>query len=245
MKQTKVLDTPNKLVFNEYFYMRQFIPDPTAPGIEIGAAAHNPYWSALVNCLNVAPDDENDFALYQNEQVRLCGEYVEVDIPAEGDDLPLPDESQAYIVSSHSFEHFPNPIKTLLEWDRVLQDGGVVVLVVPLRNALPSDADRPISTVEQLVDAYERGVTVDTFEPTEWDKTPVSRRGHYYVYEPDLVKRITERYTPHWKRVGGEAQDSKVGNGFSLIFKKEKSNDPVPVLDVVEKPKTTRKVKKQ
>jgi len=56
---------------------------------------------------------------------------VKPDIVASGDNLPLKDETFDFVVSIHSFEHFPNPKKTLLEWLRVLKKGGVVGIVHP------------------------------------------------------------------------------------------------------------------
>jgi predicted SAM-dependent methyltransferase len=56
---------------------------------------------------------------------------VEPDILASGDNIPLPDESVDYINSIHSFEHFPDPVKTLKEWLRVLKKGGYIGIVHP------------------------------------------------------------------------------------------------------------------
>ena len=44
-------------------------------GIELGAAAHNPF--GLQGSVNVAPED--DFEFYKAEQVKMCGAYAEVE----------------------------------------------------------------------------------------------------------------------------------------------------------------------
>jgi len=40
---------------------------------------------------------------------------------ALGDELPFKDSSLDYVLSSHVIEHFFNPIKALLEWNRVIK----------------------------------------------------------------------------------------------------------------------------
>lgn len=226
MQYTKIVDGQFPF-FPQYIYMKGFI-DPNSEGIEIGASAHNAFWLELTNCLNVAPDDSKDFELYKAEQVRLCGRYAEVDVWAEGDNLPFEDGSKQYVLSSHSFEHFPDPIKAIKEWDRVLAPNGIVVLIVPIKGAAASDASRPIITLAQAQEAYAKQLTVDN-----WVGEPVARRGHYYVYTPEALKEIVDSCT-HWEIVGEEARDSKVGNGFALIFRKPLLlADVPPVMEVV------------
>lgn len=42
-----------------------------------------------------------------------------------------PDAIYDTVVSSHNLEHFPDPMRALLEWHRVLKRGGQLVLIVP------------------------------------------------------------------------------------------------------------------
>jgi len=58
-------------------------------------------------------------------------EAVKPDIVASGDDLPFKDNKFDYIVSIHSFEHFPNSKKLLKEWLRVIKEGGIIAIVHP------------------------------------------------------------------------------------------------------------------
>ncbi|HEY1415996.1 MAG TPA: methyltransferase domain-containing protein [Caulobacteraceae bacterium] len=53
------------------------------------------------------------------------------DLVADATDLPLPDASQDYVLSSHVLEHAPDTIRTLEEWLRVLKPGGALFLVLP------------------------------------------------------------------------------------------------------------------
>lgn len=185
-------------------------------GIEFGAAAHNPF--GLRGSINVAPADDFDF--YKYHQIKMCGQYAEIDIEAEAHDVPLPDESQDYIISSHVIEHIPNPIAAFLEWNRFLKPDGIIFMIVPKRDAHPPDKLRPISTLEEIIEAYEQNYTVDTFpDPT------IDRRGHYFVYKVLLVMEIIAYCNLelgfNWKTVRTEDSDSKVGNGFTVIARKE------------------------
>lgn len=53
------------------------------------------------------------------------------DIVADMMDIPLPDNSQDYIIASHCLEHIDNTIDTLKEWYRLLKVGGKVGIMVP------------------------------------------------------------------------------------------------------------------
>lgn len=58
-----------------------------------------------------------------------------------------------YIVSSHNFEHLPNPIKFLQGCEVVLKHGGVLSLAVPDRRA-HFDYFRPNTVIGDWLDAY-------------------------------------------------------------------------------------------
>lgn len=58
-----------------------------------------------------------------------------------------------YIISSHNFEHLPNPIKFLRGCERALKPGGYLSMAVPDKRAC-FDYFRPISTLGALIEAY-------------------------------------------------------------------------------------------
>jgi SAM-dependent methyltransferase len=53
------------------------------------------------------------------------------DLVADAADLPLADDSQDYVLTSHVLEHAPDTIRTLEEWLRVLRPEGALFLVLP------------------------------------------------------------------------------------------------------------------
>lgn len=58
-------------------------------------------------------------------------EGAEPEITGDASKLPVADSSLDYIIAAHLFEHMLNPVKTLVEWKRVLKPGGAIYAVVP------------------------------------------------------------------------------------------------------------------
>jgi len=58
-----------------------------------------------------------------------------------------------YVVSSHNFEHQPNPIQFLIHCSQLLKLGGSLTLAVPIGTRC-FDRMRPLSTTGQIIDAY-------------------------------------------------------------------------------------------
>ncbi|HTE24843.1 methyltransferase domain-containing protein [Flavitalea sp.] len=58
-----------------------------------------------------------------------------------------------YLISSHCLEHVANPIKALKEWNRVIKDGGLMVLVLP-NPEFTFDHKRKRTTFEHILGDY-------------------------------------------------------------------------------------------
>lgn len=178
-------------------------------GLEIGGASHNPFG---VDALNVAPLEGFDF--YAAEQRRMGEAPLPIDIAGSAAEIPVDDDSQDFILSSHVVEHLPDPIRAFREWKRVVRAGGYIVMVVPHPTALPSDRGRPLTTYEDLRAAFDEK---RAYAP-EQDR-------HLWVFSADSLKAIIAelndkgRYSLNWELVGEEAPDSKVGNGFWLAYR--------------------------
>ena len=71
-----------------------------------------------------------------------------------------------YVVSSHNFEHLPNPIRFLQGCQTVLKRGGVLSMALPDRRAC-FDYFRPVTTTAEWIEAF----TQDRRAPT-----PAGRR---------------------------------------------------------------------
>lgn len=175
-------------------------------GIEIGAAAHNPFG---VDALNLAP--KSTFEFYAAEQRRLGNEPTPIDIDAYADKTGLADNSQDFVLSSHVIEHLPDLVEALKEWERIIRPGGYIVIIAPLPSALPSDAGRPLSTFDDISKGVvgEIGTDSDT---------------HHWVFTLESFKAIMDKLCSgrgklHLELVAEEAVDKKVGNGWFVAYK--------------------------
>ena len=200
-------------VFPEHWLAHELLDGLT--GLEIGAAAYNPFGLAT---RNVATREGHEF--YAEEQRAMGVEPARVDIWASGDRIPVPDRSEDFVLSSHVLEHLPNTMGALLEWDRVVRDGGFVFMIVPLPSSLGADRDRELTPLAHFVECYRRGFDLDT-HPTEG--VPGGRMGHYHTFTPDSLTDVVDWMRAEglcdWELIAREDVDSKVGNGFTLVFR--------------------------
>ncbi|MDE2180249.1 MAG: methyltransferase domain-containing protein [candidate division NC10 bacterium] len=185
-------------------------------GLEIGAAAHNPFG---LRTRNVALPEGYDF--YAEHQRREMGvEPALVDLWASADRIPVPDASEDFIISSHVVEHLPNLIVAFAEWDRIVRDGGYVFMIVPHKGALPADDPRELTSLAHFIEDCHLRQTLDTHPIAG---IPGGRAGHYHTFTPDLLLEIVEWMRVNrfceWEPVAREDVDRKVGNGFALAFR--------------------------
>ena len=201
------------VVFPEHWLAHELLDGLT--GLEIGAAAHNPFG---LKTRNVASAEGADF--YAEEQRAMGVDPAPVDIWAMGDRIPVPDRSEGFILSSHVLEHLPNVIGAFIEWDRIVREGGYVFMIVPLKGALPQDADRELTPLAHFIECYRQGWNLDT-HPT--DGVPGGRMGHYHTFTPDSLTDVVDWMRSNrlcdWELVAREDVDSKLGNGFTLVFR--------------------------
>lgn len=184
-------------------------------GIEIGAAAHNPFG---LRTRNVAMHEP----FYEQAQRDMCGEVAPIDIEASAESIPLPDASQDFVLSSHVLEHLPDAVRALLEWNRLLCVGGICFIIHPLRHALPGDEFRPLTTTTHYLEDYENACDRETHA---LDGVTGGAGGHYHVATPEslggLIDELNARKLLAWTQVAVEHIDTKVGNGFTLVYRKD------------------------
>lgn len=183
-------------------------------GLEIGGSAHNPFG---LNTLNVDFTDSME-TKFKKEEIRLCGKALKVNIVAPGDDIPLPDESQDFIVSSHVIEHFTNPIKALIEWDRLVKPGGIIFMIVPHKERT-FDKGKENTPLEHLIEDFKNNNTKPHADPNGHD--------HCWVTESfvELINYIIQELYMKWEIVEVQDVDDKVGNGFTVVIRKMGSRE--------------------
>lgn len=169
-------------------------------GLEIGGSYHNPFG---LDTQNVDYTEEN---YYKHLEEKFVGKALPVDIIAPGDDIPLPDASQDFVISAHVIEHFPDPIKALKEWYRLIRPGGYIFMIVPHKERT-FDKDEPRTTLQELIDRHEGKIVP---KPNKND--------HHSVWvAEDMVELISYL---GWNIVEIQDRDDKVGNGFAIIVQK-------------------------
>jgi SAM-dependent methyltransferase len=173
-------------------------------GVEIGASAHNSYHLKAINVDRFGSMDTP----YKQQERSLAGHRAKVDVVAPGDELPFADDSYDFVFSSHVVEHFPDPIKALHEWIRVARR--YVVVVAPHRDRTP-DADRPLTTTDELLQRHAERFSSDIEEPTHWS-----------VWTCETFVELCERIG--LRVLDSLDPDDKVGNGFAVVI--DASVDP-------------------
>jgi len=188
-------------------------------GAEIGSGAHNSF--GLEGSINVSPGDA-DTEVFRLAEIEFCGKYDEIDIKAEGDNIPVEDQIWDYIINSHAWEHFSDPIKALLEWWRVVKDKGTIFIIAPKRDAHEPDKARPISTLDEIIRAHSELWTPDTL-PDEVVAAAGGKRGHVFVWTlelmQELVAYVNETYHTEMSPITWRPTDDKCGNGWLIVLK--------------------------
>lgn len=206
--------TQSPIIFQEHALAHSLLDGLN--GLEIGPAAHNPFG---LKTRNVELMESRDF--YASVQENFMGVTPpKVDIWASADSIPVPDQSEDFILSSHVVEHLPNVIAAFVEWDRIVKSGGYVFMIVPLPWALPADKDRELTSFEHFLGDYRQRLTLE-IHPVEG--VPGGKMGHYHTFTADsllqVVKWMGQYKLCDWELAAREDVDTKVGNGFTLAFK--------------------------
>lgn len=177
-------------------------------GIEIGGGAHNAFG---LDTLNVDKFGEMD-TVFKLAEIENCGRAMPVDVVASGDNLPFEDSSFDFVISSHVLEHFYDPIKALMEWNRVVRDGGYIYAIVPHKERT-FDRLRPRTTLNELVKRHENP------NPPSDDEVS-SNHEHWSVWVTDDVFMLALHCGLDVIRL--QDVDDKVGNGFTVVVQVHK-----------------------
>jgi len=187
-------------------------------GIEIGPAAHNPFGLHTISVGLSKQLKPADYEKFEREQLNRCGKVAEIDISADASSLPIPDDSTDFVIHSHVWEHLFDSLGALEEWVRVVRDGGYIFIIVPKRDALPSDKTRPVTAIEELVVRHTIRSETAPIQPATQHRT---------VFSPELLFEIEgwfnrTRSGALLVRVAFQETDDKVGNGHTIVWRVNK-----------------------
>jgi SAM-dependent methyltransferase len=182
-------------------------------GLEIGGSIHNAFGLDTLN-VDYSSDMGTDF---KREELTLTKskngepEAMPVDIVANGDNIPVPDKSYDFVISSHVIEHFFDPIKAIKEWCRIATS--YVFIICPQPTALESDKTKPITPLQEICDRHSGLISppeIDLHEHyTRWTSKSFLAMCDY------LGLNVVTWQDP----------DDKVGNGFTIVIGLEKAKN--------------------
>lgn len=143
-------------------------------GIEIGGHwindfhlyEHGPY-------LNVDFTMEDFFN--QNGKMRKVDTVgQEINVVANGDDLPFKDNTFDYVFTSHVMEHFFDPIKAIKEHLRVIKKGGYLLYIIPNPDIEVNDHERDITGVDELMKRHNHELSIRDYYKIERDSSYIN-----------------------------------------------------------------------
>jgi SAM-dependent methyltransferase len=91
--------------------------------------------------------------IYIDKFEEFAGERSTSDYLGDAVALPVCSNSLDYVANSHLIEHISNPVKALLEWQRVLKNGACLYIVIPDRR-YTFDRARPLTEAAHMIDDY-------------------------------------------------------------------------------------------
>jgi SAM-dependent methyltransferase len=201
-------------------------------GLEIGPAAHNPFGLRTRN-VGLSPDrDPVDHEFFKQSQLKNCGSFAPIHISADAANIPLPNSSTDFVLHSHVWEHLSNPLVALEEWVRLTRSGGYIFVIVPKRDAAPTDIGRPVTSLVSLVQNYNR----KTYPEPGSAEMQGSGRGHYTVFSLGLLRDIGRWFNLSHLRarldeVAFQETDDKVGNGHTIVWQVKKFAGPLELIE--------------
>jgi SAM-dependent methyltransferase len=117
--------------------------------------------ASLDNCLYSGSTIWTGAVSEGNTFVYQTGKQPGRQIVCEGSDLrPIENSRYGCILACHCLEHIANPLRALAEWKRVLNEDGLLLLILPHKDGT-FDWRRPTTTLAHIIQDYERGVGED------------------------------------------------------------------------------------
>jgi SAM-dependent methyltransferase len=134
---------------------------------------------------------------------------------AEGSDIPMiEDGTYDFVLSCNNLEHIANPLRTIIEWKRIIRINGVILLVLPnkhsnfdhrrsftsfdhlLMNYEKNTLENDLSHLEEILKYHDlkcdpRAGTVDQFRKRCLNNV-TNRAIHHHVFDQGLLRQVLE-----------------------------------------------------
>ncbi|WP_295123397.1 class I SAM-dependent methyltransferase [uncultured Chitinophaga sp.] len=113
---------------------------------------------ARVDGVNFSAETVWEGQIHEGESYTYTKGKIGHQFIREGHELDvIADNTYDFVLSSHSLEHFANPMKAVAEWKRVLKPGGVLLMVLP-DSRYTFDRRRPITEFAHILNDYNNNV---------------------------------------------------------------------------------------
>ena len=166
-------------------------------GVEIGGSSHNAFGLDTIN-VDITKD-----SLASRKSVEYGFKPMPVDVIAPGDDLPFDDKSYDFVISSHVIEHFYDPIKALLEWQRVARK--YIFIICPYKERM-FDRDKDTTRLKELFYRHKHPKKQTNFS-------------HQAYYATESFVFLCQLIFKDSQIIEVQDVDDKVGNGFTVVIK--------------------------
>ncbi|MEO6883802.1 MAG: class I SAM-dependent methyltransferase [Bacteroidia bacterium] len=163
-----------------------------------------------------------DFAQYKPDEVKNGlqmhqWDYGKLDIVSDIVDIPEPDKSFDAIMCTEVFEHIPNPIAAIKEFDRLLKKGGYLIITAPFCSMTHFAPYHYYSGFNKYF--YEKHLIENEFEILE-----ITANGNYFEFLKQEMSRVTsiaEKYTNQKKSF---IESKAIGIVYKMLVKFSKKN---------------------
>lgn len=119
-----------------------------------------PIYSELLTLDNCNFNEANFWSsLKEGELIKFDNKNSGKQIIADASDLSkIEASSYDILLNSHVIEHIANPIKALFDWKRVINEKGILVMVVPHKDGT-YDHKRPVTKLDHLIEDYNTNIS--------------------------------------------------------------------------------------
>jgi len=95
--------------------------------------------------------------IYLDKYKHFQHKPLKLDIVSDAANIPRPDNSFDFLISSHCLEHHADTLKVLHEWIRVIKPGGILFLILP-HGLRTFDRGRALTRLEHHIEDFGKKV---------------------------------------------------------------------------------------
>jgi len=152
--------------------------------------------------------------IYIDKFSEFAGRKSHADFMGDATALPAFSSSVDYVATSHVLEHCANPVKALLEWQRVLKPGGYVYCVIPDRR-YTFDKARPLTPAPHMIEDFLKDV--DDTDPTHIEDFIYGIDWAAVHPDSDPANREAERKLHHDHHLGKSQNGEEINIHFHVF----------------------------